>query len=182
MDFIKNQILKVAKLCFEEGFVNGSSGNISYTYKNHMYITKKGSYFGDLTYKDIIRVNLRSNYIGKASSEFFVHKSIVLNTSKKAIIHTHSKYSTLASYFYKEIEPIDSEGKMFFNGALVLELEHPSASKELENTLSEMLKYKDIVIVKTHGVFVASDELMKAYNIISALEHSCFMLLESKKC
>ncbi|MGC8677494.1 MAG: class II aldolase/adducin family protein [Hydrogenobaculum sp.] len=181
MDFIKAEILKVAKLSFKEGLVNSFAGNISYSYKNFMYITKKGSFFGDLTEKDIIKVNLNSkSYSSKASSEFSVHKAIYTNTGKKAILHTHPKYAVLASFFYDNIVPIDSEGKLIFEEAPVLDVNPPSASKALEEILSLYLKEYNLVIVKTHGVFAASRTLMEAYAYTGALEYSCFMLLKAK--
>ncbi len=180
MDFIKNEIIKVANLVFQEGLVNAFAGNISYSYKNDMYITKRGSFFGDLTEKDIIKVNLNKLPSSKASSEFFVHKAIYLNTNKKAILHTHPKYTVLASFFCDKIEPIDSEGKLVFGYAPVLEVDPPSSSKALEEALSLTLKHHKIVIVKTHGVFAASGILMEAYAYTGALEHSSFMLLKAK--
>ncbi len=180
MNFIKSQIINIAKLCFEEGLVNGSAGNISYIYKNDIFITTTGSCFGNLKEQDIIKLPLNAKEKGKASSEFFVHKSIFLNTDKKVILHTHPKYTILASYMFEEITPIDSEGKTYFDKVSILNLKNPSASKELEMALSEALKYQDIVIVKTHGVFCATSNLMKAYTYAGALEHSCFVLLKAK--
>jgi len=181
MDFIKAEILKVAKLSFKEGLVNAFAGNISYSYKNYMYITKRGSFFGDLTEKDIIKIDLKKDKISeKASSEASVHKAIYLNTGKKAILHTHPKYTVLASFFYDKIVPIDSEGKLIFGQAKVLDVDPPSASKALEEALSSALKEYNIAIVKTHGVFAASRNLMEAYAYTGALEHSCFMLLKAK--
>ncbi|GAB6077353.1 class II aldolase/adducin family protein [Hydrogenobaculum acidophilum] len=180
MDFIKNEIIKVAKLAFQEGLVNAFAGNISYTYKSDMYITKRGSFFGDLTEKDIVKVNLNKGVSSKASSEFFVHKAIYVNTNKKAILHTHPKYTVLASFFYNKVEPIDSEGKLIFKDAPVLDVNPPSSSKVLEEALSLALKHHSIVIVKTHGVFAASNTLMEAYAFTGALEHSSFMLLKAK--
>lgn len=180
MNFIKSQIIKTAKLCFEEGFVNGSAGNISYTYKNDMFITTTGSCFGDLKEQDIIKMPIDAKERRKASSEFFVHQSIVKHTHKKAILHTHPKYTVLASYVFDEIVPIDSEGKTYFEKIPILELKNPSASKELEEGLSNALIENDIVIIKTHGVFAACDNLIRAYTYTGALEHSCFILLKAK--
>ncbi len=180
MDFIKNEIVKVAKLCFQEGLVNAFAGNISYSYKSDMYITKRGSFFGDLTEKDIIKVNLNKNPSLKASSEFNVHKAIYLNTGKKAIVHTHPKYAVLSSFFYDKIIPLDSEGKQIIKEVPVLEVNPPSASKALEDALSLALKEYSVAIVKTHGVFAASNTLMEAYAHTAALEHSCFLLLKAK--
>jgi Class II Aldolase and Adducin N-terminal domain. len=61
-----------------------------------------------------------------------------------------------------------------------LDVDPPSASKALEEALSFALKEYNIAIVKTHGVFAASRNLMEAYAYTGALEHSCFMLLKAK--
>ncbi len=181
MDYITNEIIKVAKLCFQEKLVNAFAGNISYSYKSDMYITKRGSFFGDLTEKDIVKVNLNKTPSSKASSEYYVHRAIYMSTGKKCIVHAHPKYTTLSSFFYDKIVPIDSEGKLIFKEAPILEVNPASASKALEEALSLALKEYSVVIVKTHGVFAASNSLMEAYAHIGALEHSCFMLLKAKK-
>ncbi len=180
MDFIKNQIKKVARFCFEEGLVNGSAGNISQRYKSDVYITTTGAFFGDLTDQDILKLNIKTSYHEKASSEYSAHRAIYLNTDKKAILHTHPKYSILVSFFYDMIIPIDSEGKTYFKNVDVLDVNPPSSSKELELALSEAFAKSNIVIVKTHGVFAAGNSLMEAYKYTGALEHSSFILLKAK--
>ncbi|RLJ70724.1 L-fuculose-phosphate aldolase [Hydrogenivirga caldilitoris] len=178
MEWIYKEIIKVGKLLFSEGLVSARSGNISRAFMERLYITRTGSSLGALRKEDIIELPLKETHIldKRASVELSVHKKIIIETERRAVVHAHPVYTLLVSYEKEEVVPVDSEGREILGSVPVLELEKPSASDELAERASSSLKYLPVVIVRGHGVFAAADELYKAYSFISTLEQSCKIL------
>ena len=178
MEFIYREIVKVGRLLFEERLVSARSGNISRSFGDKLFITRTGANMGTLTREDIIRLPLKEEHPldERASVELPVHRRIILETKKPAVVHAHPTYTLLISYERKEIVPVDSEGREILGGVPVLDLEKPSASEELAREASRMLKDSPVVVVRGHGVFSCAEELHRAYSFISTLEHSCKIL------
>jgi len=133
---------------------------------------------GNLMKEDIIKLPVKGRHPldTRASVELPVHRAIILKTGKNAVVHAHPTYTLLVSYEREEIIPEDSEGREILGSIPALELERPSASEELAETASEVLKGRPAVVVRGHGVFAAARELHRAYSYLSTLEHSCKIL------
>ncbi len=178
MEYIYSEIIEVGSLLFDEGLVSARSGNISRAFGNRLFITRTGANVGALTREDIICLPLKEEHIldRRASVELPVHRRIILETKKPAVVHAHSTYTLLLSYEKELIQPVDSEGREILGEVPVLELNKPSASEELAREASRALKDFHLVVVRGHGVFSSADELHRAYSFISTLEHSCKIL------
>ena len=178
MEFIYREIVRVGRLLFEEGLVSARSGNLSRAFGDRLFITRTGANMGALTGEDVICLPLKEEHLldRRASVELPVHRRIILETKKPAVVHAHPTYTLLLSYDREEIIPVDSEGREILGRVPVLELERPSASEELAREASEVLKVVPVVVVKGHGVFSCAGELHRAYSLISTLEHSCKIL------
>ncbi len=178
--FIKREIIKIGRLMFKEGLIDGISGNIGYFYKDRfIFITRHKSFLGDLKENDIIIVDTQKNLptYDRASSEFIVYREFFTKTRQKALVHAHPIFCVLLSFKEKSIVPIDSEGKEFLKEVNVLDPPFKSASLELSKALIEEFENgRSISIIKTHGVFSWSSSLFDAYSKISSLEHSCKIL------
>ena len=178
MEYIYSEIIKVGRLLFEEGLVSARSGNISRAFENKLFITRTGSNMGYLSREDIICLSLKKEHIldRRASVELPVHRRIILETNKPAVVHAHPTYTLLLSYEKELIQPVDSEGREILGEVPVLDLRRPSASEELAREASKVLRDLPVVVVRGHGVFSSADELHRAYSFISTLEHSCKIL------
>lgn len=178
MEFVYREIIRVGELLFREGLVSARSGNISRSFGDKIFITRTGANMGTLTKEDVICLPLRGKHIldERASIELPVHRRIILETGRPAVVHAHPTYTLLLSYWRKEILPVDTEGKELIGRVHILELERASASEELAREASKVLKNHPLVVVRGHGVFSSASELTRAYSLISTLEHSCKIL------
>ena len=175
MKNIIDQIVFTGKVLYREGLVNSHAGNISVRYKDSIYITKTGAMLGFLTERDIVKVPVfgKSEQDKEASSELIVHRAIYQNTDYSAIIHAHPVNAVAISFKLKDVfVPIDNEGKLFLGEVPIIEVEHPSGSPELAETLSDFFRdsEKNVVIVKRHGSFVVHKDLNYALKLTSDLE------------
>jgi len=178
VEFVIREFLKCAKLVVEENLTYSYTGNMSRLFGGKLYITRGGTNFRNLFEGDIMTLPLEGSSIleTRASSELPVHRRVLKETSHKALLHTHPVYTIMCSLKTDEIIPLDNEGKYIIGRVKVLELEKPSASEELAESLTEELKRNDIAIVKGHGVFAGGQDLIRAYELTSVLENSCKIL------
>ncbi len=178
MRFVCRDIIRVGNLLFREGLVSARAGNISRAFGEWIYITRTGANVGDLTEEDIIRLPLKERHIldERASVELPVHRRIILETGKPAVVHAHPVYTVAISYGKEVITPADSEGKEILGEIPVLDLERPSASEELAREASRVLKSFPVVVIRGHGAFSCGEDLHRAYSLLSTLEHSCKIL------
>lgn len=159
----------IGKRLFNEGLVGGNFGNLSLKDKDGFFITQSGSYLdepGDLKF-----VSMDKTVESGASSEWRVHYETYKLTEKEAIVHAHPAYSVAASFFYSEVIPEDSEGKMLCPVIPVVAGE--PGSDILANNISVALKDAPVVIAKGHGTFATGKDLKEAYLLTSIAEHAC---------
>ncbi len=179
MRWIRDKIIKVGRLLFEESLVGARSGNISLAFMDRLFITRTGSHMGALSHEDIIELPLKVNSVldDRASVELPVHRAIILKTGKCSVVHAHPTSTLKVAYEVQIIKPQDSEGREILVEVPVLEPGNPSSSKELAEEVSRaLIKYKAVVI-RGHGVFSAHNDPIRAYSFISTLEHSCSLMV-----
>lgn len=173
MEDIKKQIIFTGKVLYEQRLVTTHAGNISVFHNGKIYITKTGSMLGYLTEEDIVEVDLEPSAKDKdASRELIVHREIYKKTDAKAVIHAHPVHMVSLSFNLKEkFIPIDSEGELFIGEVPIIEVNPPSASPELAERVSNLMKDYSIVVVKRHGSFIKANNLNKALQLTSDLEY-----------
>ena len=174
-----------AKALFQHRIITGTTGNISFLHNEKMYITKSGSCLGKLDKDSFAITDLNGNILfNKPSKEYIMHLALYnSNETYKAIIHTHSFYTTLLSY--NKHSYIDTPYMKFKNEKLKYIAYFPPGSKELfsavENSLEEN---NDTYILEKHGIICAKDTLLSAFGTIEEIEYGAklsFLLTEKNK-
>lgn len=163
----------IAKTLFQHGIITGTTGNISFLHNEKMYITKSGSCLGKLDKDGFAIIDLNGNILfNKPSKEYIMHLALYnSNETYKAIIHTHSFYTTLLSY--NNHSYIDTPYMKLKNEKLKYVDYFPPGSEELfsavENSLEEN---NDTYILEKHGIICAKDTLLSAFGTIEEIEYS----------
>ncbi len=174
MNWIVRDILSVCDLMFKEGLVDQRAGNVSYAFGEDLYITRSGSIKGSLSKHDIVKVPLRGKSVldERASSEIKVHRSAIVKSGKRSVVHAHPVATVCLSFERELIVPKDSEGKTILGKVRVVDY------SEVLN--GHIFSKEMIVVVKEHGVFAVGDTPFEALQLISVLEHSCKIELWSR--
>ncbi|WOF16066.1 aldolase [Methanoplanus sp. FWC-SCC4] len=159
----------IGKRLFTEGLVGGNFGNMSIRSKNGFYVTPSGSYLDEPC--DLKFVSDDGKPESGSSSEWRVHYKAYSMTDASAIVHAHPAMSVAASFYFDEIVPIDSEGKMLCPIIPVVSGE-PGTDKLAEN-IGLALKKSPVAIARGHGTFVTGNSLKEAYLMTSIAEHAC---------
>ncbi len=171
---IDNNIVEFLEICnklYNRKYVVGSGGNVSIKLNNKIYITPTGKCLGFLNKNDIAIIDLENNkIIGNPTSELQMHLKIYENRDDiKAIVHTHSIYSTALPIANKEIKLLTPESKIFLKELSYVNY-FKAGSIELANEVSK--KKNDVIILKNHGIVCLGKNLMEAYLKTEVMEET----------
>lgn len=169
----------IANSLFMRNRVNGSSANMSFCHKDHIYITSSGTCFGSLDEDDFSELDFSGKLLNgrKPSKEFPLHQMLYQNTSKvQAVIHTHSFYSTIWSCLkHKNSNDIIPRYTPYLEmkiGKIGLIPYAPPGTKELFLAFAERVNLSDGYILANHGPIIAGKNLLEAFYGLEELEES----------
>ena len=171
---LRRQIIKVGKRLYDVGLAVAKSGNLSVKLDaENILITATGTFLGQLSESDIVKVNLASsNYKGviKPSSELPLHALVYKNLPAKVVVHCHPPL--INGYFAvsKTLKSMSFETKFYLGDIPVIPQETPTVTA-LEPVIAA-LKTNNLVILKNHGTVAIADKFQDALSITEALEEA----------
>lgn len=164
---------------FNRGLVTGSTGNLSFTHDNKIYITKSGGCFGRVDESSFAILDFNGKIIeGKPSKEFPIHLALYNNNRNiNAVLHTHSFYSTLVASLneleIRELISITPYLNMLTSGNIgVVEYAKPGSDLLFEEFNKTLNSSTTVYFMKNHGVTVGANDLYGAFNILEEVEVS----------
>lgn len=182
---VKEEIVKVCHLVYQNKFVAAFDGNISaLTSDNTVLITRSGICKGDVTINDIIETDLDGKIIsgnGKISTENKLHFFIYKNREDvKAVVHCHPVYSTalglieegFLSHYFPEV--LLTLGKI-----PICKYATPSTT-EVTDSIKEFISDSNAFILQNHGAVTLGSSVMDAYYRMEKLEHASKTILLAK--
>jgi L-fuculose-phosphate aldolase len=170
-----------------------------------IFITRTGSALGRLRSGDVVAVSFdqqsdlatlkvsRGEYVHTstavdadelASIELIVHRALYHRLPQtRAVVHTHSPFTTLLSLHGDAIEPLDSEARHFLPRVPVIAPRETIASAEVARLLPEVLAECacPVAVVRGHGPFATGATLAEAWRWVSVLELSSRLLIEQMR-
>lgn len=182
---VKEEIVKVCHLVYQNKFVAAYDGNISaLTENNSVMITRSGVCKGEVTLSDIIETDLTGNKIsgeGKISTENKLHLYIY-NKRKdaKAVVHCHPVFTTaLGLVENKYLDNFFPEVFLTLGKIPVCEYATPS-TQEVTDSIAEYIEFSNALILKNHGAVTIGSSVMDAYYKMEKLEHTAKTILLAK--
>ncbi len=163
---------------FERGKASGSSANMSFRIDDKVYITGSGTCFGTMKAEDFSVINTKGEHIEGIlpSKEFPLHLALYNVRDVRAVIHTHSFYSTIWSCIVHENEkdciPQYTPYLQMKLGSVGIVPYHKPGSKELFAAFEARINDSDGFLLQNHGPIVAGKDVMDAFAVIEELEES----------
>ncbi len=157
------------------GLITGSGGNASIRLdgRDEILITPSGVYKAELEHADLVRMRLDGKVLDgrwKPSSEWRMHTEIYKKRGDvKAVVHTHSPYTTGLSIAGRQIGPITPEVALMLPEIGVVEYACPG-TEELGKLVSGRITGKRALILQNHGVVSVGRDLLEAMTAIEVLE------------
>lgn len=170
LEDFKKKVAQIAKAADASGLCKHKSGNFSLKDKETGYVlvTPSGVSREELTYKDIVVVNLEGKLIEvetkvQPTSELLLHLS-AYRTRKDvyAVCHTHSRFATTFAVLGKEIKPVVFEALVYGRRVPVASYGRPG-TQELANSIIKPLGISDACLLESHGVVTVGKDLEDAY-------------------
>ncbi|MFK7891546.1 MAG: class II aldolase/adducin family protein [Granulosicoccus sp.] len=162
---------KIISLCLQmnaTGLNQGTSGNISARYKNHMLITPSGIPYEKLKPADIARMKIEGNDFvwkgpSKPSSEWHFHRAILQAKPEiHAIVHTHSTFSTVVSIAREDI-PACHYMIAAFGGNTVRCADYETfGTAELSASILKAMDARTACLLSNHGMVAGGKNLDNA--------------------
>ncbi len=171
------EAIKVGKLLAASRLIDGASGNMSFKVDNSIYITRSGENLDDLSDSSFVKIK-PGEFVKEASVDQLIHMKVYEKTDYNAVLHCHGVFNVVLGSLMDKIVPADLEGKLYFGEIEVVEGQF--GSPELAEKISEVIKRKEIAIVRNHGIYAAGKSLRDAYNKASYAEHSCEIVYRLK--
>ncbi len=170
----------VAQSLFARNKASGSSANLSFKTDEHIYITGSGTCFGTLKEDDFSVLDLQGQWISgkKPSKELPLHRMMYEKDSNiRAVVHTHSFYSTLWSCLKHEnlfdcVPEYTPYLKMKLGSVGMVAYAKPG-SDELFQSFAEVIKKSDGFLLGNHGPIVGGKNMLEAFYNLEELEESC---------
>jgi L-fuculose-phosphate aldolase len=167
---------RIGRMLESRGLIlSARSGNISVRQGNRIFIKRSGAMMGYLKEGDIVEADISEEDPEGASVEYKVHRAIYLNTGFTAVIHAHTPYAIVESMDGVDIEPLDAEGRYYFESIPVLDVEEAISSDEVADKIPAVMERYGVAIVKGHGTFAAAMSLEDAFSRITEVESACMI-------
>ncbi len=178
---LRKAIVSVAKLCFERKLIVGADGNFSaMTSQGTILITPAGAMKGFLEPHHIAHIDRTGRPIDdgpKASSEVGIHLvSYRERPDIRAICHAHPPHAVAMTIAEIDLQlPVIPEIIVTIGGIPTAPFGTPG-TPELPETIREIIRCSDTVLMKNHGSVTVGPNIMDAFKKLDMLEHTARIL------
>lgn len=179
-----DEAIWVGRNIFLRNKTSGSSANMSFIYKDAVYITASGTCFGDLAIESFSVIDANGNLLQgkKPSKEYPLHLALYRSCEVKAVIHTHAFYSTLCSCYLPSNK---DDAVLSYTPYLDMKLGKikwisyaPPGTNELFDLFDKNVDGRAGYLLGNHGPIVGGKNLKDTFYKLEELEESCHVMWE----
>jgi methylthioribulose-1-phosphate dehydratase len=191
-------LIEVGKNFYLRGWALGTSGNFSAVISLNplrLAITSTGLDKGKLTSTHFVEIDSDANVVsgeGQPSAEALIHLTIVRCVNARAVLHTHSVWSTVLSSIHSSFGGFNLEGYEMMKGleGVVTHqhhewlpiLENSQNMIELSEQVSTLLRKNSKIhgfLLLKHGFYTWGNSLQEAKHNVEILEFLMEVLVRS---
>lgn len=155
------------------GLNDSHSGNASCRDGDTIWITPTGCCADTLAPDDLLPAAVGTAPPAGGSLDVSLHLEVYRRVAGvRAVLHSHGPCSIAATMDGKDFEPLDFEGRYYFERVPVLTIPHESYVRESPAAVSAALLDHRIAIVRGHGVYARGETIDQAYKWTCSLESS----------
>lgn len=172
----KKELLDVAVMCYEKGFVTATDGNMSIRIsETEILTTATKTVKGRITVDDLVFVD----YDGKKnrgqkdpSSELDMHLTIYKNRPDvNAVVHCHPTYATAFALTRKSLDRCYIPEVITMLGSVPVTEYATPGTPNLANSLVPYLHNSAAILLANHGAVTFGDSIYDAFYKMEKLEH-----------
>lgn len=178
---LRQGLCRIGALCYQRGFIAAADGNLSVRMDDGtLLITPAGSMKGFLEPHHLTRVDASGKVLGDGppcSSEIGIH--LVAYEERpdiRAVVHAHPPHAVALTVAGIDLQmPIIPEVVVTIGGIPTAPFGTPG-TPELPETIRELVRCCDTMLMKNHGSVTLGSNLMDAYKKLDMLEHTTRIL------
>jgi L-ribulose-5-phosphate 4-epimerase len=176
---LREQVVRVGMEALARGIVHGTAGNMSIRDPESglIAISPSGIPYPDVTPADIVIVNDEGEVVDgrrKPSSETPLHTMVMrARPDVRAIVHTHSHYSTVVSCIRPYLPPILTEVCLVVGPRVPVTRYGLTGTPDFGESVIEVLEPDSrAIILKNHGLICFGDSFAAALGIAEVVEEA----------
>jgi ribulose-5-phosphate 4-epimerase/fuculose-1-phosphate aldolase len=177
-------LVEYTRLLYDRHLVHAEGGNTSIRIGDEVWITRTGVVLGRATEADLTKMSLEGDVLegDKPSKEWPMHLAFYnARPNARAVIHIHPThsiaYSTLLSEPCLDAVPAYSSALYRRAGQVPMIGYFPVGSMGLHNAIAELAPHFYSILMRQHGLTVASHNLSNAMGIVEEIEQCCQIAL-----
>ena len=151
----RGEIVKFAKLMYNEGLVTGTSGNLSLRVEKGVLVTPSHFPYNLMTPDDVVLVSLDGKVLEgkrKPSIEHRMHLEIYkARPDVYAVMHVHSPAATALASARISIPVFHDEMEIFLKGPILVSEYAPAGTEELAKNVVRALGNRMAALIANHG-------------------------------
>ena len=178
---LRQALCRIGALCYDKGYIVGADGNLSARLSDgSILITPAGAMKGFLEPHHIAHVDIEGRTIDdgpRASSETGIHLvSYRERPDMRAVVHTHPPHAVALSIAGIDMQlPVIPEVIVTIGGTPTTPYATPG-TKELPDSIRDVVRCSDTLIMKNHGAVTLGANLMDAFKKLDMVEHTARIL------
>ena len=178
---LRQAICRVGQLCYQRNFIVGADGNISARLSDGtLLITPAGAMKGFLEPHHLAHIDLDGKALDdgpEASTEVGIHLvGYCERPEVRAICHAHPPHAVAMTIAGIDLQmPIIPEIVVTIGGIPTAPFGTPGTD-ELPESIRDIVRCSDTVLMKNHGSVTLGSNLMDAYKKLDMLEHTARIL------
>ncbi|WP_010917706.1 class II aldolase/adducin family protein [Thermoplasma volcanium] len=181
----KEQVVEACRRIAQDGLTVGSWGNISVRADDgKIAITPSGKNYNKTEKEDIVITSIDGDILEghlTPSSERLMHYEIYRKRSDvKAIVHTHSVYSSILSVVDDDLPAITEDVIMILGRSVRVAKYAMTGTVDLAKNVVEALGDSNATIMKNHGAVAVGKDIDRAMAAAYVLEKSAKIYVMAK--
>ena len=165
--------------------VKGTWGNFSIKVKDKIIITPSGYSYELMTPNDLVIINLEGNILEGdrvPSSEWMMHSEIYKKRKDVDIIlHTHPKYSSIASVTMDEIPSLIEDSAMILGPYIKVTDYKLPGTRDLAVETVNKIGDNNAVVMRNHGLVTVGNSFNEVISAAHIVEKNIMIYIEALK-
>jgi L-fuculose-phosphate aldolase len=173
---LRKQIAEIARLCWERGYIGAIDGNVSVRLDDgSLLVTPSGTIKFLIQPDMIVHTSARGVPLsgGRASTEILMHVACYEERPDvRAVVHAHPPTAVAFSLAGKSLmQPVIPELVVTL-GAIPTAPYGTPGTPELPNSIRELVRCADAILMERHGALCVGTDLLDAYKKLEQVEHN----------
>ncbi|MEM7306048.1 MAG: class II aldolase/adducin family protein [Planctomycetota bacterium] len=178
---LRAALCRIGALCYEKSFIVGADGNLSARLSDDtILITPAGAMKGFLQPQHLAHIDLDGRVVDDGpgpSSEVGIHLvSYRERPDMRAVVHAHPPHAVALTIAEVDMQlPVIPEIVVTIGGIPTAPYGTPG-TPELPESIRELVRCSDTLIMKNHGAVCLGANLMDAFKKLDMIEHTARIL------